>query len=297
MKLNQILKKYSLVANRFEKEGKATIIDTNDGRFVYKESKINKQIFDYLKSRNFDYMPRQINNLNDDYTLTEYLEELDIPKEQKVLDLVKLTALLHNKTTHYKEIDLDDYEKTYSDIDNNLKYLYNYYTELITNIESKVYMSPSEYLLARNISQIYNSIAEDQQRLKQWHKLITEKRKQRQVVLHNNLKLDHFIRGENSYLISWDKAKIASPVFDIYKLYENHALDFDFSEILNEYEKNYPLQHDEKLLLLILIGMPDLIELSNNEYTNCQLISKSLDKMYKTNELILKQNPKDREEQ
>jgi hypothetical protein len=80
-------------------------------------------------------------------------------------------------------------------------------------------------------------------------------------------------------------------------LYENHALDFDFSEILNEYEKNYPLQHDEKLLLLILIGMPDLIELSNNEYTNCQLISKSLDKMYKTNELILKQNPKDREEQ
>lgn len=297
MKLNQILKKYSLVANRFEKEGKATIIDTNDGRFVYKESKINKQIFDYLKSRNFDYMPRQLNNLNDDYTLTEYLEELDIPKEQKVLDLVKLTALLHNKTTHYKEIDLDDYEKTYSDIDNNLKYLYNYYTELITNIESKVYMSPSEYLLARNISQIYNSIAEDQQRLKQWHKLITEKRKQRQVVLHNNLKLDHFIRGENSYLISWDKAKIASPVFDIYKLYENHALDFDFSEILNEYEKNYPLQHDEKLLLLILIGMPDLIELSNNEYTNCQLISKSLDKMYKTNELILKQNPKDREEQ
>ncbi len=292
MKINQILKNKGLTARGYRKKGKITIIDTNNGKYIYKEGRLNPQILNYLKSRSFDYMPSFLNNENEAYQLTNYIEDLDIPKEQKILDLIKLTALLHSKTTHYKEIDLDYYEKIYEDLDNNLNYLYIYYTDLITLIETKVYMSPSEFLLARNITKIYDAISENKIRLDKWHTHIKEKRKERRVVLHGNLKLDHFLESDIPYLISWDKAKVGNPVFDIYKLYQNHALDFDFETVLNEYEKIYNLTDDEKELLYILILQPGLINFENSEYQNCQNISKMIDKMYKTNMLILPKKSK-----
>ena len=286
MKINQVLKSKGLKARGYRKHGKVTIIDTTEGKYIYKEGRLNPQILNYLKSRSFDYMPSFLNSENESYQLTNYIDDLDIPKEQKILDLIRLTALLHSKTTHYKEIDLDYYEKIYEDLDNNLNYLYIYYTDLITLIETKVYMSPSQQLLARNITKIYDTISENKKRLDRWHDHIKEKRKERQVVLHNNLKLDHFLEADSSYLISWDKSKVGSPVFDLYKLYQNHALDFDFETLLNEYERHYPLMKDEKELLFILISQPDLINFNNTEYINCKLISKMIDKIYKTEMLV-----------
>lgn len=297
MKINEILKSKGLIARSYRKQGKITIIETNDGKYIYKEGHLNPQILNYLKSRSFDYLPFFLNSPNDPYQLENYIESLDIPGEQKILDLARLTSLLHSKTTHYKEIDLDYYEKIYEDLDNNLNYLYLYYTDLITMIETKVYMSPSQQLLARNITKIYDTISTTKQRLDHWHNHIKEKRKERRVVLHNNLKLDHFLESDMPYLISWDKAKIGSPVFDLYKLYQNHALDFDFEPVLNEYENNYPLKKDEKELLFILISLPDLINFQNTEYQNCKEISKMIDKIYKTENLISPKESKNRTKQ
>ena len=294
MRINQILKSKGLKPRSYRKQGKITIIETNDGKYIYKEGKLNSQILNYLKSRSFDYLPIFLNNENDPYQLETYINDLKIPSEQKILDLIKLVSLLHSKTTHYKEIDLDYYAQIYDDLDNNLNYLYLYYTDLITLIESKVYMSPSEQLLARNITKIYDTISENKKRLENWHSHIKEKRKERRVILHNNLKLDHFLEADEPYLVSWDKSKVGSPVFDIYKLYQTHALDFDFETILHEYENQYPLMKDERELLFILISQPDLINLKNSEYQNCKVVSKMIDKIYKTEMLISPKESKDR---
>ena len=47
--INEILKKYKLKPNRYVKNGKATIVDTEIGRFVIKKNNYNKKIFNYLK--------------------------------------------------------------------------------------------------------------------------------------------------------------------------------------------------------------------------------------------------------
>lgn len=284
MKVNEAFKKYSLVPVRYENVGNVRIINTNRGKFVFKQGGVNKEIFDYLKSRNFDYLPKVISGENENFRIIEYLDDLYIPDEQKIIDMINLVALLHSKTTHYKEINNEEYEQLYEDIDNNINYLYSYYTDMITIIESRVYMSPSEYLLARNINAVYECLDGCKKKLDLWHKSIEEKTKQRRVVLHNNLKLDHFIRNENSYLISWDKAKIGSPVFDLYKLYLNHALDFDFGEIFKIYNKHYPLLEDEKTLFLILISLPKIINFGNIEYDNTIKVNDMLMRIYKTNE-------------
>ena len=126
-KISEILRKHNLSTIRIEKIKKVTIIDTGEKKYVFKKGNINNEILEYLKSRNFDYMPTIVEN--NEYQITKYIKGLNIPKEEKIIDLIKLTALLHSKTTHYKEINLDYYEEIYNDLDNNLNYLYTYYTD------------------------------------------------------------------------------------------------------------------------------------------------------------------------
>lgn len=284
--INDILKKYQIKPHRYTTTGKATIVDTQMGRFVVKKNIKDKKIFDYLKSRSFDYYPKTVNEENEDYDIIEYIEELDYPNEQKMLDLISLVSLLHNKTTHYKEIDFADYKQIYEDIKNNIEYLNSYYSDMITFIDTHVYMSPSEYLLARNISRVFNALNFCSYEVENWYELVKEKTKQRVVVLHNNLDLSHFLKNDSSYLISWDKSKIGIPIFDLYVLYKHHALDYDFSEILKHYEQSYPLQKDERKLLFILITLPDKLDFNKSVYEMTREISREMDILFKTESLI-----------
>ncbi len=288
--MNKALKKYNINPRGYEKIGNVTFINTNEGKYVYKKEKINPEILEYLHSRNFDYFPKLISSKNDEYEIYKYIDEYNIPKQQKILDLVNLTALLHSKTTHYEEFDKGDYQQIYEDLDGNIRYLYDYYTDLITIIESKVYMSPSEMLLARNISIIYDSLSDTKKRLENWHDIIKDSQKIRKTLNHGNLNLNHFITNEKPYLISWRKAKLENPVFDLYRLYLNHALEFDFEDIFSVYEKNYPLKKEEKMLLYILISFPDIIKLNGSEYQKCKTVQNMVDKLYKTNKLISPEN-------
>lgn len=284
--INEILKKYDLHPRKYKKNKKTTYIETDNEKYIIKQkTKDNKYIYDYLKTRNFDYMP-EILNQNDEYEITKYIEEYNVPKEQKIIDLIHLTSLLHNKTTHFKEITEDNYKEIYEDLNNNIEHLQSYYEDLITIIETKVYMSPCEYLIARNITKIFETLYFSKKELDNWYQLVKEKRKQRLVVLHNNLELDHFISNDKKYLISWDKSKIGIPIFDIYKLYKKHALEFEFSELLKIYEKNYPLLEEERKLLFILISIPQKLELDKTEYENTKEAGKMMDYIYKTEMLI-----------
>ena len=286
LSLNEVLKKYALKPHRYEKNGKVTYIDTKDGRFVIKNNNRNKQIFDYLESRNFNYFPNILNDFNDKYEILEYIEEASIPKEQKMIDLIDIVTLLHNKTTHYKEVDKAHYKEIYEDINNNIAYLYSYYTDLITMIESKIFMSPSEYLLARNISKIYAALNFSKSEIEKWYELVKNKKKDRYVVVHNNLDLSHFLRNKSSYLISWDKTKIDKPIIDLYKLYKRHFSEFNFIDILKRYEKNYPLTEEERKLFFVLIALPDKLELVDSEYDLTKQTNYLIDSIYRTETLV-----------
>ena len=284
--INEILKKYNLKPHRYINNGKVTIVDTEMGRFAIKKNLKIKKIFTYLKSRSFNYYPKNINDEEEEYEITEYLDDIDYPNEQKMLDLINLVTLLHNKTTHYKEIDFDDYKQIYEDVKNNIEYLTSYYNDLITFIDTHIFMSPSEYMLARSISRIFNALNFCSYEIDNWYDLVKEKTKQRVVVLHNNLDLSHFIKNENSYLLSWDKAKIGIPIFDLYILYKHHGLDYNFEDILKHYEQSYPLQKDERKLLFVLIALPPKLDFSKNVYQMTSEITKMMDLLYKTEKLI-----------
>lgn len=292
LRVNDELRKYDLKPSKYTNYKNVTIVDTDKGKFVFKK-KASNDIYKYLDSRNFNYYPKILSDNNDEFMITEYLEDTFMPDEQRMDDMVDLISLLHNKTTYYKEVSEDEYKEIYEDISNNIEYLFSYYNDIMTIIESKIFMSPPEYLLALNISKVYESLSYCHNTLENWYKNINDKRRKRLVVLHNNLKLEHFIKNNMPYLISWDKAKIDMPIFDLYKLYKNSDKNFDFLAILKRYEHNYPLSKEERDLLFILLSLPEKIEFDDNNLNMCIKIGNMINLIDKIKRLSSPNNFKD----
>ena len=97
---------------------------------------------------------------------------------------------------------------------------YKYYEDYNFSFTINLNLNNSE-LIANNNSLIYSEACLNYSKgeLELWIQMVENKTKMRYVLLHNNLDLNHYIRKENSYLISWDKAKIDIPIFDLYKLF------------------------------------------------------------------------------
>lgn len=299
-KTTDLLAKYGLCPQKYTIMKSVKRIDTDHGTYVIKQKKRmdKSNIYQYLLSRNFDCFPRPVNDINQDgYEIFPYVPEFTMPKEQKAVDLMYLMSLLHNKTTFYKEVDLDDIKNFYEETSSKLHYLEQYYLDLQNAIENNVYMSPSEYLLMRNISRIYSAIYFCKNALEHWYQLILNKKNQRYVMTHNQLELDHFIKSEHPYLISWDRAKIDLPIYDFYHFYKRHYYDLDFISLLQIYESKYPLLEEEKTLLFLLLSIPDKIVLEQEEFKKCQEISEFFIYLDKTNALISKQNTNQSHEQ
>ena len=276
--INTLLKKNDIRALSYKKIGKVIIADTNIGKLAIKKNNNKEYIYNYLNTRNFNYYPEIIESSN--YVITRYIEDVDIPKEQKILDLIDLVSLMHSKTTHYKEVSEEEYKKIYEDLSNNFEYLYEYYLDIITLIDDKVFMSPSEYTLALNISYIFKNIEIGKLYIEDWLRQIEGLNKMRVVVVHNNLDLAHYFTS--NHLISWDKSKIDMPIFDLYNLYNNHNKDFSFLEVLKRYESDYPLKDYERNLLFILITMPKKIEFDDTEYNMCIKIIEEIERIKRT---------------
>ena len=267
------------------------ILEHNEDIYVYKKRKKDlDNTYNYLLSRSFDYFPKKINK-NNEFDIYEYISDIKEPIEQKALDLMYVLSLLHSKTTFYKEIDIEDYKKIYEETIIEIEDLTTYYNMLIEEINKEVYMSPSNYLIARNITKIYSSLYYAKQTIEDWYNIIKDKKKIRYVTLHNNLKIDHYIKKDKPYLVSWDKTKEGIPIYDLLKFYKNHYLDFDFKELLTTYESRYQLLLEEKLLLFCKMALPYKISKCDQEIERCKIIRKLFDYIYKTEALVTEYNP------
>lgn len=286
--LRSFLNKNDLSLNRLTIKNKTKILDTNRGTLVLKKKDNNINLtntFNYLESRSFDNYPKRVFE-NNNYDVYEYINGYNEPNEQKILDLINLLTILHYKTTFYKEVDIDYFKEIYENTINKIEYIYNYYTDIISLIETSIYMSPVEYLIARNISKIYESLNYSKENINKWYELVKDKRRIRVVNIHNNLSLEHYIKSDKPYLISWEKSKIDNPIYDLYNLYLNHYLDFDFNELFINYESKYPLLNEERILLFSLLTIPWKFEFNDTEYNLCKNARKLFDYLYKTEKLV-----------
>lgn len=283
--LRSEISKYNLPINKFTIKSNAKIIDNK----IVIKNKRNKDIdntYNYLKSRAFDYFPYLLEK-SDEYEIYPFIEDIYEPREQKAMDMIHLLSLLHSKTTFYREVDIDKKKKIYEDIIDEIEYLTNYYTNLISLVEKEIYMAPSSYLIARNINIIFSSINYAKNNIDKWYEMIQNNKNERVVYIHNNINLEHYLKSDKPYLISWNKSKIDSPIYDLLSFYKNHYLEFDFDDLFNYYESYYPLKEDERILLFTYMAIPPTTGNDDSEYEMCIKINKNIEYLYKTSNLIL----------
>lgn len=278
---------------RFTKKKNITILESTSGSFVVKSKSDSKvhDAYNYLKSRNFDYFPDLVGEDRDDINVFEYIDEINMPKEQKALDMIDLVALLHNKTTFYKEITEDKYKEIYENLKDNILYFKNYYDSLYNTLIEEVYPSPSHYLLLRNIYKIFAALDFVSAELDDWYDKTKPELKNRVAFIHNNLETDHFIKNKKDYLISWERSKIDAPILDLIIFYQKEYMNLDFESLIKRYLKNYPLKDNELQLFLIVISIPPKIVLDENEMISTRNIRKKLDYIFKTESLVKSLNP------
>lgn len=269
-------------------KGNTKIFNCTTGNYVIKNKKDKniKELYKYLNSRSFKYYPKLIEDNRDEVNVFEYVEDNSIDNEQKLMDLINLISLLHSKTSYYKEITNDKIKEIYEELLGRVEYMEDYFNKIIFEIEDNVFPSPSGNLILINSNKIFSSLIFLKKEIEEWYKISMDSNKMRVSIVHNNLELDHYIKNENEYLISWDNYIIDSPILDIVKLYKNVYLTMEFSNPLKLYMEKFPLNEDEKKLLFIMLVMPDEINLTDNEIKNIAIVRKYLDYIYKTENLI-----------
>lgn len=274
---------------RYTIRGHVIILSTTSGDFVVKEKKDStniKELYAYLRSRSFDNFPALIDESRNEVNVYEYLNDVSMPVEQKSLDMIDLISNLHNKTTFYKTVTEDTFKEIYDTIKSNIDYLKKYYDDFYEKVKKDIYMSPSNYLLIRNIYKIFAALDFCNHELDEWFSIVKSQNKKRVCLIHNNLTLDHFLKNEKDYLISWEKSRIDTPVMDLIAFYNNEYFNVNFDVLLTRYFDKVNLSQDEKKLFFLLISLPKKIEFISDELKNCQNIRENLDYLFITEELV-----------
>ena len=272
---------------RYTIAGKAHILKSTSGDIVIKEKEKDiNSLYQYLKSRGFNYFPELIDGSREGINIFEYIPDTNMPKEQKAMDFMKVVGLLHQKTTYYKEVTEDDFKQIYDLILSQIDYLKYYYENLYEVYFKEVYPSPSEYLLLRNISKIFASLNFATNELENWYIKVKDLHKYRICQIHNNLCLEHYHVCQKDCLLSWEKSRKDTPVMDLVNFYKCSWFDLNFEILLNEYFKICPWSDEEKMLFFIVISIPQKNKKKDKEFKRVKNIREVLDYVYKTENLI-----------
>jgi hypothetical protein len=294
--LRELFDEKHIITKKITLKNNVQIIDSGEKQFVIKKrDRSLESLYKYLKSRSFDYFPELVYQ-TEHYDIYRYIEDVDIPKEERALDMIKLLTLLHSKTTFYKEIDDDTYKEMYEGIIGQLDYLMNYYNDIAEVIEKEEYMSPSHYYFIRNISKVFAALSYCRYHIDKWYDIIEEKKRIRIVNIHNHLSLDHYlVDGSQPYFISWRLSKRDLPIYDLIGLYKRYYKELDFCELLRKYEMHYPMLPEEKILFLVLISIPEKIDFRDSEYNMCKKIQRFYDYLLTSEKLIEDYSPKEKD--
>lgn len=274
---------------RYTIRGNVLILETTSGDFVIKEKnneKSMRELYAYLMSRNFTNFPKLVDEARNDVNVYEYLESVTMPIEQKALDMIDLISQLHNKTTFYKTVTEDTFKEIYDAIKSNIVYLKGYYNTTYEEIKKEIYMSPSHYLFIRNAYKIFASLDFCENELEEWFSLVKNQNKKRVCLIHNHLSLEHFLKKDKEYLISWEQARIDTPVMDLVSFYQQEYFSVNFDILFSRYFEKVKLNTDEKKLLFLLISLPKKIVFSDNEFATCENVRESLDYLFITENLV-----------
>ena len=226
-----------------------------------------KELYNYLKTKNFHNF---IEPIEEDRTYEIYPNTPDIlPKKDKAIELMSVIALLHNKTTTYEDLNINKIKEIYEKYKQEIFKIKDYYYSLQDRFEDNIYLLPAEYLLLRNISNIYKLINKSEELLDKWYVLKQNDFKIRKCLLHQNLNIDNLKQINNElFLTNWDNYKEDLVIYDFINFFKNEYKTIEMTSLFDLYLSKYPLNNTEITLLLSILAIPPKVLFNKTNYEN-----------------------------
>lgn len=267
----------------------AKIVENDNQKYLVKRKKTNlENTLEFLKNRDFHNFIEPI-ELNRKEEIYPYIEELNTTDNDRALDLIYLSSLLHSKTTTFKKVQIDTIKDRYEKTIDRLNETFTYYSKLQDEIEEHLYMSPAELLLMKNISKIYYMLNTSREFIEKYYQEAEKITNEREALIHGSLSLDHIIEGENKYLISWNNARKDLPIYDLINFYRSDYDKVNMEVLFDVYLKRYNYTIEEKYLFFSLINIPQIVIFNKSNFTNTINARKIVDYIDKTISFTSKQ--------
>ena len=248
------------------------IITKNNNKICRKKSINNiEPILNYLNSKDFHNYINVV--FKDGIETREYIDEVDITREDKIKDLIYIISLLHIKTTHYKIYSLNEIKKYYEDTTEEILNIKKYYNDIVETNDIYLFLKPSIRLIINKISLILISLDNSKYFLDKWYEIVKDKQRKRVVLNHNNLKLSNFLVSNNSYLINFNTCIIDYPIYDLVSLFKNNYMFMDMIDLFNYYNNRYNLYDEEKYLLFSNLLKIEKLDLTDIEIINTRKVN------------------------
>lgn len=270
------------------------LVEVDNQKYILKKTNQNEHdIYNYLRSKDYNNFLPPVEKTST-YDLYQYINT-ELPTQDKAIELIYLMSMLHIKTTTFQEITLDKVKELYEETIQKITYLRDYYLDQQDYIETKIFMSPAEQLLMRNISKIYKALNYAEYKINSWYELKSKQKTERIVQLHNNLTTKNVLKSQNSYLINWENSKKGLVVYDFLNFYHNHYFEMEMTSLFREYQAKYKYTADETLLFQSLISLPPKLTFEKTNYINTLNARKVIDYVEITNVFLSEYYKEDKE--
>ncbi len=276
-----ILRLYDLVPKYAEEYGKVTKIYTDQGTFALKRLENNQReqtgllrnmhllnesgfrgtmpLYYTRDGRFFVYEQEQ------GYYLMPWFEQTDAASDENnhFYTMFSVLGNLHKATKKEKDLSSDEIQRQYEQISGQWENEKEMLDGFIDKCERKWYMSPFELYFCSYYHQTIRSHEFAVKMLEEWHQVVKEKGKIRTALIHGNLSAQHFLvdKQNNGFFISLEKAREEIPTYDLVQFYYRALNTYPAArterfEWLMEYEKVFPLQKEEKKLMISYLAYP-----------------------------------------
>ena len=221
----------------------------------------NNQIIDKIEALNLSQcfiMPlktcirsNEINYKNNMFYLSKWVEDDNInSKDLKIKYYLSKIATLHKKSSYTLNVTSSFYNEIAYKIEELIQETFQKYETIMFNIERIDYKSPFQWYFTFHFKDIVDCLDESKKQLLEFKNIMKDKSIIRQVITHQNFAYDHVFLSKDK-IISNEKMKLASPIFDILSLFNNVEFgSIDISGLIDEYSKINELYDYEKHWLL-----------------------------------------------
>ena len=178
--------------------------------------------------------------------LTDYVEQVPMPLENRVRDYAVVLSELHNSTKVTVDKNDDEISWLYAEDYRRIEENFTLLEKLMEQSEMKLSRSPFEWQMMMMYPLLYGMYRRSDESLKRFYRLLGRKKKMPMAMIHGDVNVANILPSmKRTYLINFEDSRFAMPSVDMLKFLSHYHQSAGTTQIITDYLKN---QNDQLIV-------------------------------------------------